>query len=348
MDEFFYRLKPEVVLAAVEEAGFSPTGHCQALNSLENRVFDLKLEDGSHVVAKFYRPLRWTEAQITEEHEFLFELAEQEIPVCAPFRFPDGSTLHEIEKIRFAVWPRTGGRSADELTDEQLRLLGRHLGRLHNVGAGRKALHRIALDADSYALKPLLFLKDNRFLPPSLIARYQKAVFRAVEAYETYSIDVPVHRIHGDCHIGNLLFNDTGCFFLDFDDFVTGPAVQDFWMIAPAVDSEGLRRREILIEAYRTFREFDESWLQLIGPLRAFRYIHYAAWIARRWEDPAFPQAFPHFGTPEYWENETRDLEELVRQFEEEGPLSGDSSDNPRKEGQAELTNKDFFWDWEE
>lgn len=349
-DEFFYRLKPESVLAAVEEAGFSPTGHCQALNSFENRVYDLKLEDGSHVVAKFYRPLRWTEEQIKEEHAFLFELQEHEIPVCAPLPFPDGSTLHAIDDIFFAVWPRTGGRSADELSDEQLRLLGRHLGRMHNVGAGRAAHARMALTSVTHAVAPLAFLIENNFLPVGLQSRYEQAVYRIVRVYDEVSQGVPVHRIHGDCHQGNILFSDTGCFFLDFDDFVTGPAVQDFWMIAPALDADGIHRRSILIEAYRSFREFNDSWLRLVGPLRAFRYVHYAAWIARRWQDPAFPAAFPHFGTDEYWENETRDLERLALQIErDELDITGPSPDAsaPAARAEDELTNKDFFWDWE-
>lgn len=349
-DDSFYRLQPDVVLKSVEAAGLAPTGHCQQLNSYENRVFDLKLEDGSHVITKFYRPLRWTDAQILEEHAFLFELQENDIPVCAPLHFPDGSTLKSIEGLRFTVWPRTGGRSADELTDSQLQLIGRLLGRIHNVGASKESAARWRLNAGHFALAPLAYLEEREFLPSSLLPRYRKAVIHAVELFEDLSKGIPVHRIHGDCHIGNLLYSreqdDENFFFLDFDDFLTGPAVQDFWMLAPAVDTDGLRQRAVMIDAYRSFRDFDDSQLRLIGPLRAFRYIHYAGWIAKRWSDPAFPLNFPHFGTDEYWEKETQDLERLLREIDE--PAAGEKADGIETADKSEeLTNADFFWDWE-
>lgn len=349
-DDSFYKLQPDVVLKSVEAAGLAPTGHCQQLNSYENRVFDLKLEDGSHVITKFYRPLRWTDEQILEEHDFLFELQQNDIPVCAPLRFPDGSTLKSIEGLRFTVWPRTGGRSADELTDSQLQLIGRLLGRIHNVGASKESATRWRLNAGHFALAPLAYLEEREFLPPSLLPRYRKAVLHAVELFEDLSKGIPVHRIHGDCHIGNLLYSreqdDENFFFLDFDDFLTGPAVQDFWMLAPAVDADGLRQRAVMIDAYRSFRDFDDRQLRLIGPLRAFRYIHYAGWIAKRWSDPAFPLSFPHFGTDEYWEKETQDLERLLREIDE--PQVGEKADDTQTtENSEELTNADFFWDWE-
>ncbi len=349
-DASFYRLTPDVVLKSVEAAGLTPTGHCQQLNSYENRVFDLRLEDGRHVITKFYRPMRWSDEQILEEHAFLFELQENEIPVCAPLRFPDGSTLKSIEGLRFAVWPRTGGRSADELSDSQLQLIGRLLGRIHNVGASRQSSTRWILNARNFALNPLMFLEEHDFLPVSLLSRYRKAVLQAVEIFEDRIKGIPLHRIHGDCHIGNLLYRADGdvenFFFLDFDDFLTGPAVQDFWMLAPAVDMDGLRQREILIDAYRSFRDFDDRQLQLIGPLRAFRYIHYAGWIAKRWSDPAFPANFPHFGTEAYWEKETLDLEQLLREIDE--PVMHSMGDTNSSGEERELTDADFFWDWED
>jgi len=352
MSNSFYHLTPDTVIRAAEESGFEPTGHCMALNSFENRVFDLKTEPGPHIVAKFYRPGRWSREQILEEHEFLLQLRDDEIPVCAPVRFRDGSTLHETDGIHYAIWPRMGGRAGDELSDTELSILGRLLARIHNMGAAHDAPHRISLTGESYGIEGLRFLEENDFLPQHCRDRYRAAVLEIVGIYETLREDVPFHRIHGDCHLGNLLHGTDGWFFLDFDDFLIGPAVQDVWMLVPARDTEGLRQRGVFLDAYRQFREFDDKWLRLIEPLRALRYIRYAAWIATRWADPAFPPAFPHFGTVSYWEDETRDLEEQLEFFH------ATTHDLPRSIARAEtaddngdkkdLTNKDFFWDWEE
>jgi Ser/Thr protein kinase RdoA (MazF antagonist) len=343
MTRFFYRLTPDWVLRAVEAGGFRPTGHCTALNSLANRVYDLRLEDESHVVAKFYRPGRWSREAILSEHRFLFDLQAAEIPVCAPVRFPDGETLHEVEGMWYAVWPRTGGRSLDELSDENVAILGRLLARIHNVGALREAPERLALSERTYGLEPLALLEDG-FLPPSCAARYRAAVERIGEVYRRRSEGVPLHRIHGDCHLGNLLCGREGWFFLDFDDFVRGPAVQDVWMLAPGRDALGARQRERLVAAYREFRDFDARWLELVEPLRALRFVHYAAWIARYWEDPAFPDAFPHFGSEDYWQKETNDLEQMVELVERGG---ADAPGADAAAPAAELTNADFFWDLE-
>ncbi len=319
-----------------------------ALNSYENRVYDLKCEDDTHIVAKFYRPGRWTVEQILEEHRFLFQLQDNEVPVCAPLTFEGEESLGTVEGITFAVWPRTGGRATDELNDLEVETLGRLVARIHNNGAAEEALYRPALTGQTYGLDSLDFLMEHDFIPEHCRARYRDAVHEVVEIYDTLSKDVPVHRIHGDCHLGNLLRGEAGWFFLDFDDFLTGPAVQDLWMLVPARDSHGLHQRELFLNAYRQFRDFDTSWLRLIEPLRGLRYIRYAAWIALRWEDPAFPAAFPHFGTMRYWEDETADLEEVLDFFHgntEELPSSVMREEEPEEE---ELTNKDFFWDWEE
>ncbi|MCR9142093.1 MAG: serine/threonine protein kinase [bacterium] len=373
--EFFFKLTPERVLEAVEAGGFAPTGHWQILNSLENRVYDLRIfgdseseasdapggpdpdqggphiEDAGerHVIVKFYRPGRWSADQILEEHSFLNELHAAEIPVCYPMEFPGGGTLRETEGIFFAIWPRTGGRPCDELGEEQAAILGRLVARIHNVGEAYPARHRLTLTPDLYAHQPLDYLERHEFLPVHLAKRYRAAVETTVEYYNMLIKDVPLIRIHGDCHAGNLLNAGQGWFFLDFDDFLTGPAVQDLWMLLPARDPHSLRLREIFLEEYRRFRDFPEHWLRLIEPLRALRFIHYAAWVARRWEDPAFPAALPHFGTIDYWENETRDLEEQVERFGDENPELSTSS-GPAADGGAaeELTNKDFFWDWDD
>jgi Ser/Thr protein kinase RdoA (MazF antagonist) len=346
VSEFFFRLTPDHVLHAVEAGGWRPTGHCSALGSLENRVYDVRLEDGSHVVAKFYRTGRWTREAILEEHALLADLRAAEIPVCAPLAFPDGETLHREEDIWYAVWPRTGGRSPDELDDEELRILGRLLARIHNVGATRDAPHRRRLTGDVFAREPLAELERHGLLPAACARRYLDAGLRLADLYDERSRAVPVHRIHGDCHAGNLLHGREGWFFLDFDDFVVGPAVQDVWMLVPGRDAEAERQRAVLVAAYREFRDFDDRWLALVEPLRALRFVHYAAWIGRRFEDPAFPAAFPHFGTAEYWENETRDLEDQLRRVERGGRESGPGATRAAEsEGEPDLTNKDFFWD---
>jgi len=327
--DFFLDLTPDRVLVAIEAAGFAPTGHCTPLTCLENRVYDLRLEDGRHIVAKFYRPGRWTREAVLEEHQFLADLREAEIPV-----------------IQFAIWPRTGGRSPDELTDEQIQILGRLLARIHNVGAARDAPYRARLDPPTSAFAPLELLEERSFLPAEVAKRYRSCVEQVAEIYTERSRGIPVHRIHGDCHMGNILNGNEGWFFLDFDDMVVGPAVHDVWMLLPGRDAEGLRQRSLLIDAYRQFRDFDNTWLRLVEPLRAFRFIFYAAWIAKRWEDSAFPAAFPHFGTADYWENETRDLEEHVERIasgRDEVTPGGQRREDA--EPDAELSNKDFFWD---
>jgi len=350
VDESFLRLGPEWVLRAVEAAGLRPTGRTTALTCLENRVHDVELEDGAHVVVKFYRPGRWSRQAILEEHAFLAALREAEIPVCAPLSFADAGasrTLHEAEGIFYAVWPRTGGRSPAELSDAQCAVLGRLLARIHNVGEDLHPRHRPRLGPDTFGREPLAFLEHGGFLPPACARRYRSAALEAASLYEAWSAGVPLHAIHGDCHFGNLLEGPEGFFFLDFDDFVVGPAVQDVWMLLPGRDAYAARQRDALIAAYAQFRAFDPRWLRLVEPLRALRFVRYAAWIARRWSDPAFPSAFPHFGTHEYWENETRDLEEQVERIArgrgEEALPTGVRE--PAAQGDAELTNKDFFWD---
>jgi Ser/Thr protein kinase RdoA (MazF antagonist) len=350
MNSYFYDLTPDTIIQALEENGFEPTGHCMALNSYENRVYDLMLEDGSHVVGKFYRPGRWSRDQIREEHEFLLELKNDEVPVCAPLHLADGETVREIQGIFYAFWPRTGGRVPDELSDTELQMLGRLLARIHNNGAAKKADHRLILTGETYGIQPLSFLIEKNFLPEHCRDRYITAANEIIAIYESLREGVPFHRIHGDCHLGNLLNGRDGFFFLDFDDFLTGPAVQDVWMLVPARDQEGLRQREIFLDAYRQFRDFDAAWIKLIEPLRALRYIRYAAWIAQRWEDPAFPPAFPHLGSIQYWEDETADLEDQLEYINSRrGDLpAGLQRPETAEEEKQELTNKDFFWDWED
>jgi Ser/Thr protein kinase RdoA (MazF antagonist) len=347
--ELFFRLSPDRVLQAVEAGGLSPSGHCFTLNALENRVYDVRLDDGAHVVAKFYRPGRWSREAILEEHRLLALLAEMEIPVALPLAFDDGETLHSVAGIHYAVWPRIGGRSPDELDDEQIGVLGRLLARIHSAGQSISIEHRPPLDSEHFPLVALELLESRGFLPPSCAERYRVAVEELVAIYDDWSRDVVLHPIHGDCHRGNLLLGDAGWLFLDFDDVVLGPAVQDVWMLLPGRDVEATRQRALLVDAYREFRDFDMGSLRLVEPLRAFRFVWYAGWVARRWDDPAFPDAFPHFGSEEYWEKETRDLEEqvewIVRGGSVEEMAPGAHARVREGDAEAELTNEDFFWD---
>ncbi len=321
---FFFELTPERVLDAVEASGLRCTGRCMALNSFENRVYDVELESQDEGVAqnstqnrrviKFYRPGRWSKDQILEEHQFLGDLAQDEIPVIAPLPFPDGGTLNETpgDAIYTVIFPKVGGRSPSELTVEQFRRIGRLLGRIHNVGAKRTAVHRLSLTPETYGLGNLEFLLKGGWVALEFERRYKTVVTEICEALTPEFKKFPEIRIHGDCHRGNLLWNEQGPFFFDFDDFVRGPAVQDMWLLLPGRVGEYPLEVEAMVEGYREMREFDSRSLSLIEGLRALRYIHYTAWIARRWEDPAFPLAFPHFNTYRYWEEATTDLEEQL------------------------------------
>jgi Ser/Thr protein kinase RdoA (MazF antagonist) len=316
----FADLGPDAALDAVEAAGLRPTGHCAMLRCLENRVWDLRLEDASHVVMKFYRPARWSRSGIEDEHRFLLDLRDAEIPVCAPLALPGGSTVGEHAGICFGLWPRTGGREPEELGDDELMALGCLLARIHNVGAMRQPAERPVLDADTALIDPLDELLAGSWLPASCEERYASAVESLADVYEDGLADVPFLRIHGDCHRGNLLRGREGWFFLDFDDFALGPAVHDVWVLVPGSDREALHQREKLLAGYRQFRPFESRWLGLVEPLRAARILKISSWIARRWKETSFQSTFPHFGTELYWERETRDLEALVSRIDEPEP----------------------------
>lgn len=336
--EHFFHLTPDVILGALDKAGFSPTGHMLQLNSLENRVFSLLLEDGSYAVMKFYRPGRWTKEQILEEHAYTAQCAAQDVPVCAPVTLSNNSTIMETDGIFFAVWNKTGGRIPEEFSDEMLHSIGRTIARMHNVGASKKFEKRMTMSAEYNLLSPASFLKEKSFIPKNLIPRFETSVNALAEMFDTSIEKIPLHRIHGDCHWGNLLCDHDRFFFLDFDDSVTGPAVQDIWMIAPAQDELGIIQRDILLEGYRQFRPFEHRWLSAIVPLRGARYVYYAAWIARRLDDPSFQRAFPQFGTEDYWEQEILDLETLIR----EG--NPDMKDKLPPEEML-LADEDYFFD---
>jgi len=334
---FFYRLTPDEIIAAVAALGLEPSGHIAQLNSMENRVFDLRLEDGRHLVAKFYRPGRWSREQILEEHHFLFALRDAEISCLAPIEI-DSTSLFEEQGIYFALWPRTGGREPEEISDIDLQILGRLLARVHNVGAVQRFRSRPQFSTQRFIEEPLALLKEKKFLLPEYVAEYESLATLVARQYTAHAVETPLHPIHGDLHKGNILNGGDGWFLLDFDDALVGPAVQDIWMLFPGTSLEALRSRDIFLEAYREFREFDDRWLKLCEVLRAMRIIHYSGWIARRYEDPAFKAAFPEFANAAYWEEEINILREICAEFDAE------AGNEPRGET---LGNKDFFFDWE-
>lgn len=335
-EESFYRLTPDTMLAAVEALGLEPDGRLLLLNSLENRVASIALADGRQVVAKFYRPGRWSRETILEEHAFLQRLAATEIPVCVPMAF-SGETLFSDGDMFYAIWPRTGGRQLEEPDADTMRQLGRLLGRMHASAAGHAFHSRLRLDSETYVERSLAVTAP--LVPSGLRAAYTGTARRIAELYDRMSAGVPVQAIHGDCHPGNILADRGQFFFLDFDDCLTGPVVQDLWMLLPDKGAAAAGLRAAFLEGYTLFAPFDPSWFSLIEPLRALRYVHYAAWIARRRDDPSFKNAFPDFGGEAYWEQETSDLVEQLALIESE------SGAGPASSGEPELTNKDFFWD---
>ena len=313
----FYALTPERILDAVEVDGRRCTGRFIILNSYENRVYQLELDDGSYVVGKFYRPARWSDDAILDEHDFLIDLEEAEIPVAAPLELGEGETLRQVEGIRYALFPRIGGRAPTEMTDDQLRQLGRLLARIHGVGRSEIAEFRPQMTPTAWLIDNLEILRSGDHIPGATAVRYADVVRRIHDLAAPAFEGVPLQRIHGDCHLGNLLWSPGGLVFLDFDDLVMGVPVQDFWMMQGGQDAWAERRLELMLEGYETMADFNRGSLRLVESLRAMRMVHFATWIARRWEDPAFPVAFPHFGTASWWEGEVRDLMEQLGRVQE-------------------------------
>jgi len=315
----YARLTPDAIIQAVERAGFVPDGRVLALNSYENRVYQVGLEEATPVVVKFYRPGRWTRAAILEEHAFALELAAAEIPIVAPLVIA-GETLLEADGYPYAVYPRRGGRWPDLDTSDDRTLMGRFLGRMHRVGGTRRFEHRPALDVEAMAVKAAEFVLDGDWLPDYQVDRYTDVAESLIEGIQrAFEAAGPVRRIriHGDCHRGNILWTEQGPHFVDLDDCMTGPAIQDLWMLLAGTRDEVRRQMTDILEGYEQFMEFDRVELGLIEALRALRMIHYAAWLARRWHDPAFPKAFPWFGAPRYWDDHVRQLTEQLEALDE-------------------------------
>jgi len=315
----FSTLTPDCVLNALESVGLLSDGRLLALNSYENRVYQVGIEDGKPMVAKFYRPARWSDEAILEEHAFVQELVEREIPVV-PALVIDGKTLHRFDGYRFAVFPKHGGR-APELEDrDTLEWMGRFLGRIHAVGALQPFEHRPTLNIDTFGIAPRDYLLQNDFIPPDIEAAYRSVVDQALDGVRhcfERAGQVNAIRLHGDCHGGNVLWTDDGPHFVDFDDSRMGPAIQDLWMLLSGERVDMVRQLGDVLAGYEDFCDFEESELNLVEALRTLRLVHYSAWLAQRWNDPAFKQAFPWFNTQIYWQDRVLELREQVALMQE-------------------------------
>ncbi len=331
-------LSPEIVLDALDAVGLRGDGRLIQLNSYENRVFQVFLEDGRVVVAKFYRPGRWSDAQILEEHAFAAELAEHEIPLAAPWPLTaDPRSLHaarltslgatlaslattDAGNYRFAVAERRAGRAPEVENVEVLEWIGRFIGRIHAVGAAGRFVHRLALSPASHGHEPRDWLLAHDVVPPEALPAWRGMAAAALERVDAaFAAAAPLRtlRLHGDCHLGNILWTAAGPHFVDLDDALTGPAVQDLWMLLSGSRAERQRQLGAVLDGYEQFMDFDRRELALIEPLRTLRIIHHSAWIARRWKDPAFPIAFPWFESPAYWAEQATRLRDQIEAMDE-------------------------------
>lgn len=322
--KFFYELSPDKVLDAVESAGVRTTGRLLQFNSMENRVYEVEIEldedktyskwDSKKII-KFYRPGRWSKEQIQDEHNFLNDLSNEGIPVASPEPFSDGTTIKTLGElgILYSVFPRIGGRSPDELSEDQYESIGRLLARLHNVGEQSQANHRLRLDTQTLGEENLKFIIDNGLIPFDMKSRYQNSFEQILTLTKPLLESSKFQRIHGDCHMGNLLNGSSGLFFVDFDDMLVGPSVQDIWLLTPGRDQQSTINRNALIEGYESLRDFNRNELKLVESLRAMRFVHFSAWIGKRIEDPFFKKTFTEYGSWNYWNEQTTDIEAQLK-----------------------------------
>ena len=311
----FYDLQPDAVMDATEEAGFEPTGEFFQLNSYENRVFKIRNEDRSQVVAKFYRPGRWSREQIQEEHDFLLELGAEGIEVNQPLTLKNNSSILDFRGMYVSFFPLVQGRPVTELLKEDWPRVGRLLARLHNIGERKDAEFRLPMTTTQHpngweALDTL-----DAWVDPNVSTRYFNAAEEILERYEDTIDPNSFIRIHGDSHKGNLLQKETQFFLVDFDDSVMGPVVQDLWMLL-SEEEDFEEEKDLFLSGYEELRRFPHEQLSWIPLLRGFRIMGYSAWIARRWEDPSFPKLFPEFNTYAYWAQETDALEKCLRKLQ--------------------------------
>ncbi len=319
-DHPYTRLTPDAVIAAVESTGRLSDARILALNSFENRVYQVGIEAAEPVIAKFYRPGRWSVAQIDEEHRFTRYLYQHDVAAVPPLELDADDaypTLAEYDGFTFALYPRQGGRAPELDNLDHLHELGRFIGRLHITGHDFRFEHRRRLTTTA-ARDNVDFLLTAGFVPPDLEASYRAVTAMIVDELERTPVDAGDYAqisLHGDCHSGNVLWRDERPHFVDFDDAVTGPAIQDLWMLLSGDVPARQRQLVEILEGYETFRAFDLRELRLIEPLRAMRVLHFNAWIARRWDDPAFPLAFPWFNTPRFWSDYILELKELLAEL---------------------------------
>lgn len=321
----FERLTPDLILDAVESTGPRCDGRLLALNSYENRVYQVGLDEAAPVVAKFYRPARWSDAAILEEHAFARDLDEAEVPVVAPLAGPNGQTLHHHGGFRFALYPKRGGRAPELDRDDVLRRMGTFLARLHAVGARDRFQARERLGVQVLGRDSMDWLLQAGTVPPELEPAYRAVAGQALEAAQACfdrAGSVAFIRLHGDCHAGNVLWTDEGPHFVDLDDARSGPAVQDLWMLLSGDAASQARQLGVVLEGYEMLRAFDRAELYLVEALRTLRLMHYAAWLARRWDDPAFPASFPWFAGARFWQDHVLALREQVALMSEP-PLAG-------------------------
>lgn len=313
-------LSPDTILTALESVGYRPSGGMLALNSYENRVYQIGMEESPPLVAKFYRPGRWSDASIQEEHDFTRALAADEIPVVAPLVDRTGATLHHYQGHRFALFPRRGGRWPELEEPDNLAWIGRFIARIHLLGSAQPFRHRPVIDPDGMGRASAGYLLDGGYIPLELESGYQRvteALQQRIDQAFAATRGCRVIRLHGDCHPGNILWTDQGPHFVDMDDCRSGPAIQDLWMLLSGDRREMALQLSYIREGYETFRELDGREIALIEPLRTLRMIHYAAWLARRWSDPAFPAAFPWFNSHQYWQSHLSELEQQLRLLDE-------------------------------
>ena len=309
-------LTPECVIEAVESRGYLSDARLLALNSYENRVYQVGIEDGEPLIAKFYRPGRWSLEQLEEEHGFTRELAEADISVVAPLADSSGESIHSYQGFHFALFPRRGGHPPELDNPDNLLVLGRTLGRMHAVGRASTFEHRLELTPQRMALDSVEFISEH-CIPMDLRTPYttlaEDICQRILEIYR----DVKPIRVHGDCHVGNILWRDETAHFVDLDDCQSAPAIQDLWMFLSGDRNQQLGQLDELLEGYSEFADFDAGELRLVEALRTMRIMHYAAWLGRRWEDPAFPRSFPWFGDSRYWSSHILELREQFAALEE-------------------------------
>jgi Ser/Thr protein kinase RdoA (MazF antagonist) len=313
----FHSLTPDRIITLVEKAlDRRCTNLCRPLISYINRVYELEAEDGSGLIAKFYRPGRWSQDGLQDEHDFLLELADREIPVIAPLMLRDGGSLGIYENIYFAVFPKTGGRSYDEYNDDQWLELGRLLGRTHSVGAMHLPKDRLTMAPDRSTRQQVDFILAGGFMPDDMLARFKDLTDTLINEINPLFNKREMIRIHGDCHFSNLIYRPAESFYIiDFDDMVVGPPVQDFWMLLPGYREDSLAEIEIFLEGYEMFRDFDYGSLRLIEPLRAMRYIHYTAWCAHQFAEDGETRVDANFGSRQYWQIEMDDLEDQLEKI---------------------------------